>query len=67
MMTDTIQKFREIYQGYQPWANPVDVEVVREMGPCGACGGQMLFAGYQRNGERHAIAYCAECGDASEF
>lgn len=64
----TIEDYRQEYSTYRDWRNPIDVEVVREMGPC-ECGGKMLFQGWQSpSGQlRIAVAYCKKCRIGQEF
>jgi hypothetical protein len=57
------------YRGWKPWFNPIDAEVVRELGSCNYCGGKLAFQGFiSPSGKtRIAICYCIKCRNAEEF
>lgn len=62
----TVVEMLEEVQGYGPWYNPVDAEVVAET-PCDQCGGEMHLRGFQSGDSRRAFAVCTPCDIAEEF
>jgi hypothetical protein len=65
---ETIEEKRREYINWKPWTNPIDVEVVREIGRC-ECGGKLAFQGWQnpQGTKRIAVMYCITCQQAEEF